>query len=120
MTDSAMSLIAYGGFTDGMKISDTTSHYNVSMFWQLLSMCIPGAVPQPVISDETSNARMSMPHTCTLLHTSLESNGRQEPHYDYQHKELDANDVETCHPWGLDMPLEDGGFLLNYLGWRVT
>ena len=66
MTGSAMSLIAYGGFTYGMKISDDTkSHYNVSMFWQLFSMCIPGAVPQPVISDKTSNAGTIMPHTCT-------------------------------------------------------
>ena len=87
MTGNAMSLIAYDGFTDGMKISDTTSHYNVSMFWQLLSICIPGAVPQSVISDETSYITMSiMPHTCTLLHMSFESNGRQEPHFDYQHE----------------------------------
>ena len=26
-----------------------------SMFWQLLSMCIPVAVPQPVISSQKSN-----------------------------------------------------------------
>ena len=110
MIGSAMSLISYGGFIDGMKISDTTSHYNVSMFWQLLSICIPGAVPQSVISDETSYITMSiMPHTCTLLHTFLESNGRQEPHCDYQHEEMDIIDVETCIPWGLDMSLGDGG-----------
>jgi hypothetical protein len=113
MTGSAMSLIAYGGSTDGMKISDTTSHYNISMFWHLLSMCIPGAVPQPLISDETNNVRMSLPHTCTFLHMSLESNGRQEPHFDYHHKELDVNDVETCLPWGWDMLLGDGGYSLN-------
>ena len=109
MTGSAMSLIAYGGFTYGMKISDDTkSHYNVSMFWQLFSMCIPGAVPQPLNSDETNNVRMSLPHTCTFLHMSLESNGRQEPHCDYQHEEMDIIDVETCIPWGLDMSLGDG------------
>ena len=76
-------------------------------------MCIPGAVPQPLNSDETNNVRMSLPHTCTFLHMSLESNGRQEPHFDYHHKELDVNDVETCLPWGWDMLLGDGGYSLN-------
>ena len=75
MTGNAMSLIAYDGFTDGMKISDTTSHYNVSMFWQLLSMCIPGAVPQPVISDKTSSTNNAKMSSCV----SSSSKSRQCP-----------------------------------------
>jgi hypothetical protein len=71
------------------------------MLWQLLSMCIPGAVLQPVVNAET-DVRIFMPHTYTLLHTSHESNGMQEPKFEYQHEKLDIN--YTCLSWGLVVP----------------
>ena len=70
MTGGAMSLVAYGPFTDKMKISDPTSHDNVNHFWKMLSMVIPGSVTQPsYVAGNATNVRKGMPHTCTLLHT---------------------------------------------------
>ena len=52
-----MSLVAYGPFTDKMKIS---------------AMGIPGSVTQPpFVAGNATNVSKDMPHTCTLLHTNL-------------------------------------------------
>ena len=94
-------------------ISDTTSQNAVNIFWQLLSIFIPGVFLQPVVSVET-NVRIIIPHTCTSLHMSCEWNGRQVPHFHYKQNELETNDVEKCLPsWGLYMLLVYGGFSLN-------
>ena len=111
----AMSLVAYGPFTDKMKISDPTSHDNVNHFWKMLSMVIPGSVTQPpFVAGNATNVSKVMPNTCTLLHTNVDlSTVCQEPHFDYQHTELVINDVDMCLPWGLDMSLGSGGFSIN-------
>ena len=102
MTGGTISLVAYGPFTDKMKISDpTSSHDNVNHFWKMLSMVIPGSVMQPpFVASNATNVSKDIPHTCTLLHTNVNlSTVHQEPHFDYQNTELVINDVDMCLPW---------------------
>ena len=64
MTGGAMSLVAYGPFTDKMKISDPTSHDNANHFWKILSMVIPGSVTQPPFAaGSITNVSKGMPHS---------------------------------------------------------
>ena len=75
MTGGAMSLVAYGPFTDKMKISDPTSHDNVNHFWKMLSMVIPGSVTQPpFVAGNATNVSKGIKvchiipvHYCTLM-----------------------------------------------------
>jgi hypothetical protein len=99
MTGGAMLLVAYGPFTEKMKISDPTC--NVNHFWKMLSMVIPGSVSQPPFAaGNATNVSKGMPHACTLLHTHVNlSMVRQEPHFDYQHTELVINDVDMYVPF---------------------
>ena len=100
MKGGAMSLVAYGPFTDKMKISDPTSHDNVNHFWKMLSMVIPGSVTQPpFVAGNATNVSKGMPHTCTLLHTNVNfSTVCQEPHFDYQHS-VCVRTLSICFHW---------------------
>ena len=100
MTGGAMSLVAYGPFTDKMKISDPTSHDNVNHFWKMLSMVIRGSVTQPpFVAGNATNVSKGMPHTCTLLHTNVNfSTVCQEPHFDYQHS-VCVRTLSICFHW---------------------
>ena len=99
-----MSLVAYGPFTDKMKISDPTSHDNVNHFWKMLSMVIPGSVTQPpFVAGNATNVSKGMPHTCTLLHTNVNfSTVCQEPHFDYQHS-VCVRTLSICFHWDVHM-----------------